>query len=205
MDQATIRDAAGLWIILLAAGSSSRLGYPKQLLRLRGRSLLTGAVEIAHDVAGHRVVVVVGAAAQRLRSHLRRNCTNVQIVLNNRWRDGLGSSLAAGVHALPSSARRALVLLCDQPNIDARCLRRLLARRRGRHTTILASHYGGRLGVPAVFPRSVFRDLRKLDGDIGARALLNDGHGFRIAAVPMPEAGRDIDTPADAAALRHQR
>ena len=198
MDQATISNGDRLWTVILAAGSSSRLGYPKQLLRVRGQSLLQRSTALAQRMTGARVVVVIGARAQRLRSHLRRNAGNVRIVLNNRWHHGMGTSLATGIGALPKRARGALILLCDQPDISAAKLARLIRRWRRQPSTIVAAGYGDTLGVPAVFPRSAFAMLRTLSEDTGARALLNDSASpFRKFAIALPEARNDIDTPAD--------
>jgi len=202
MDQATAPANRRLWIIVLAAGASSRLGTPKQLLRMRGRTLLAHTVALAESVAGARVNVVIGADQHRIRSHLRRTSPRVRVTYNRRWRVGMGTSLEAGIRNLPPEAAATLVLLCDQPDVDARALARLLNCARNRTTSIVASRYRGRLGVPAILPRATFRELRRLTGDRGARDLLNATHGrTRIVALDMPEAARDIDTPADLAAL----
>jgi molybdenum cofactor cytidylyltransferase len=202
MDQATATVHRGLWIIVLAAGASKRLGAPKQLLRMRGRTLLARTVALAQSIAGARVNVVIGADRHRIRSHLRRTSPGVQVTYNRRWQAGMGTSLEAGIRRLPQQAAAALVLLCDQPDVDARALARLLERAFLRPSCVVASRYRGRNGVPAILPRATFRQLRRLTGDRGARDLLNATHGrTRIIALDMPEAARDIDTAGDAAAL----
>jgi molybdenum cofactor cytidylyltransferase len=205
MDQATIRAHRNLWIIILAAGASARLGTPKQLLRVQSRTLLARTVTLAESIARARVVVVAGAESLRIRSHLRRNAPHVRVAYNRRWKAGMGTSLAAGVKALPKDAGAILVMLCDQPDIDARCLARLLDRARARRSAVVASHYRGRYGVPAILPRTVFPALRRLTGDRGARDLLNGAGGrIDIVGVDMPEAAVDIDTPGDLAELRRR-
>lgn len=198
MDQATARCGGKLWIIILAAGASRRFGTTKQLLRLRGRTLLAMVLRRAAQLAPGRVVAVIGADSQRLRGHIRRTAPNTRIVYNRNWELGMGTTLATGIRALPRAAAAALVLLSDQPDAGTRALQRL-CRRRARDTMpVIASRYAGRLGVPAIFARRTFGALRTLDADYGARELLNaDAPPFRIIAVDMPEAAWDIDTTAD--------
>jgi molybdenum cofactor cytidylyltransferase len=203
MIQATAHHVENLWIIVLAAGGSTRLGRPKQLLRVGGQTLLTGTLTDAARISGDRVIAVIGAGAQRMRSHIRRNAPAARCVYNSGWRRGMGASLARGMRAVPRSATAVMILLCDQPKITEHSLRHLMKRCpqcAGR--TIVASRYLERNAVPAIFPRSAFRALRRLQGDQGARALLNSREsGFRVITVDLPEAAQDIDTPADAAEL----
>lgn len=186
--------------IVLAAGGSTRLGRPKQLLRYRGRPLLLNAVEPALRVAGAGVIVVVGAESLRLRTALRCHGGDLVIVNNPCWREGLGTSLRAGIRAVPRSAVGALIMLVDQARLGAAEIARLAARW-GRHPSRpAAAWYQGRAGVPAVVPRRWFGLLTSLEGDVGARQLLRRLDGLSL--VDMPQAGFDVDTPADAAALR---
>ena len=195
------RGRARIACVLLAAGGSSRLGRPKQLVRRGPRPLLLHALDAARGAPfpDEDVVVVLGAEALRLRALLRRHAPRVRIAANARWATGLASSLRAGLSALPRGAAAALVLLVDQPNVDAGALHRLVAAWRRRPAVPAAAHYSGRAGVPAVLPRRAWRSLRALDGDAGARALLR-GAGA-ITRVAMPEAELDVDTPADVARL----
>jgi CTP:molybdopterin cytidylyltransferase MocA len=186
--------------VLLAAGGSRRLGFPKQLLRRRGRPLLAHAVVAAREAApAGPLVVVLGSAALRLRAVVRRAARDAIIVTNTHWSDGLASSLQAGLAAVPRRTAAMLVLLVDQPGVDARALRRLLAAWRRRPGVAAAAFYAGRPGVPAVLPRRYWPAIRALEGDTGARGLLQDR---AITTVTMPEAQLDIDTPADVARFR---
>jgi molybdenum cofactor cytidylyltransferase len=106
----------------------------------------------------------------------------------------MATSLRAGLAAVPRSARAALVVLVDQPRVDAAALQRLIVAWRRRPGVAAAAHYEGHTGVPAVLPRGRWRELRALRGDEGARRLLRDG---RVTSVEMPEAALDVDTPAD--------
>jgi molybdenum cofactor cytidylyltransferase len=185
---------------VVAAGGSRRLGAPKQLLRRRTRPLLLHAIDAARSAADIPIVVVLGAQSLRLRALLRRHGGPVRVVVNARWQAGLSTSLKAGLAAIPRNAAGALVTLVDQPDVDAACLRRLIAAWRRRPLVPAAARYEGRAGVPAILPRRSWRAARKLHGDSGARTLLRDAAALTL--VEMPEAAFDVDTPADAARLR---
>jgi molybdenum cofactor cytidylyltransferase len=188
--------------VLLAAGGSRRLGRPKQLVRWGFKPLLLHALDAARGVpiADEDIVVVLGAGAMSLRALLRRRAPRVNVALSPDWETGLASSLRNGLDAAPRAAAAALVLLVDQPNVDAGALRRLVAAWRRRATIPAAAYYSGRAGAPAMLPRRMWYLLRALDGDLGARALLRSAAA--VTLVGMPEAVLDIDTPADIAQLR---
>ncbi len=180
--------------MLLAAGGSRRLGYPKQLLRDPVKPLLIGAVDDALKVAPDRVVVVVGAQALRMRSLLRRNFGDLPVIYNAAWKQGISTSLRAGIGLLPQPARGALIMLTDQVRVDARDLARLASVWRRQPSAAVAARYDGELGVPAILPRRLWPRLRELEGDRGAKALLeNDKTKF----IDMPSAAVDIDTAED--------
>jgi len=185
-----------LWTIVLAAGGSSRLGRPKQFVRVRGRSLLARTLVTAQRVTPQRVIVVVGASRARARAVVRRSSPRTIVIANTRWRAGMSGSLARGIAALPRDARAALLLTVDQPAVDARALRRLIARWSRRPARPAAASYSGRLGVPAILTRGVWRAARRASGDVGAREILRSNAG-RVTAVALPEAAIDIDTQTD--------
>jgi molybdenum cofactor cytidylyltransferase len=192
-------DPRRMTCIVLAAGGSHRLGFPKQLVRRRARSLLAHALAAARAaLPGSRLIVVLGAGALRLRLVARRAAPSVVVVYNAHWASGLASSLNAGLAAVPGPTHSILVTLVDQPHVDERALRRLLSAWRRRPCAAAAALYAGRPGVPAVLPRRYWRAIRALDGDAGARTLLR---GREITTVGMPEAELDIDTRADVARL----
>jgi molybdenum cofactor cytidylyltransferase len=195
------RDSTDLACILLAAGGSRRLGAAKQLIRYRTRPLLAHAVAAARGALPRaRLIVVVGSEALRVRLVLRRASCCARAVANSRWREGMATSLRSGLDAVPRAAKAALVLLVDQPRVDAAAIARLVGAWRRRPGVPAAARYGERVGVPAVLPRRHWSALKQLKGDQGARALLRDAHN--ITLVDMPEAALDIDTPADLLALR---
>lgn len=188
----------GLYAVLLAAGASTRFGSPKQLVRVAGRPLLHAAVTRAAEVAGNALIVVLGAGAAELAPLLKHSPGSV--VVNQDWREGLGSSIRAGVARLPPACTGVLLLLADQAAVTTDDLKRLAGTWRHQPQYIAAALYEGTTGVPAIFPRSLFRELAELRGDVGARALLRR-NAPRVMRVPMPSAALDIDTPEDLLAL----
>ena len=180
-------------IILLAGGSSSRLGLPKQLFQYEGTSLLRRVALTALEAGSAELIVVLGYQADRIRREL--DDLLLKIVFNTTWEEGIASSIRAGVGALPSKINAALFLVADQPLITATHLRDLA----GACTTdrpVSGTAYSGTVGVPACFHRSLFPELLTLHGDTGAKSLLRKDPS-RVAAIPFPAAGIDIDTMQD--------
>jgi molybdenum cofactor cytidylyltransferase len=183
-------------LILLAAGSSTRMGRPKQLLSYRGTTLLRHAALIALETGFGPVVVVLGAEANRCRTEIAD--LPVHAVVNDSWQEGMGTSIRAGIAQLiflAPALEAVLIVLHDQPMINAAKLRELAAARVPQHCAVAAA-YGGTLGAPALFTRELFDELAALDGNQGARRIL-DVHRDRVSRMEMPEALQDIDTPAD--------
>ena len=187
-------EGPALHAIVLAAGSSSRFGSPKQLVRVDGRPLLHAAVSRAVEVAGHAVSVVLGAHAAELAPLLSH--TPASIVINRDWSEGMASSIRAGVLRLPGSCGGVMLILADQAAVTAEDLRRLAMTWRRQTEYIVAAQYGATLGAPAVFPASSFRDLAELRGDRGAQSLFKRNPD-RVIRVRMDSAAIDIDTPED--------
>lgn len=188
----------GLHAIVLAAGASTRFGSAKQLVRIAGRPMLHATVTRAVEVAGNAVIVVLGARAEELAPLLSHSPAS--IVINRDWREGLASSIRAGVARLPAACSGAMLLLADQAAVTAEDLRRLAGAWRRQTTYVAAAVYGSTVGVPAIFPRATFPDLLQLRGDQGARALIQRNPD-RVVRVPMESAGVDIDTPEDLLAI----
>ncbi len=185
-------------VILLAAGGSTRLGSPKQLLIYEGKTLLRRAAEAARAVAPGPVVIVLGAGAERHREEL--SGLDVVVVENPAWEKGMGSSVRGGMEALLDFERRGgsgegvLLTLCDQPLVGAEALRKITAAAEGcAGEIIVAASYDGTVGVPVWFGRAYFEELRCLPEEEGAKRLLRR-HAARVVAVALPEAAVDIDT-----------
>jgi len=192
------RSTDGLYAIVLAAGASTRFGSAKQLVRLAGRPLLHTVVTRASEVTGNALIVVLGSGAAQLAPLLKHSPGSV--VINQEWREGLASSIRAGVARLPAACSAVMLLLADQAAVTAEDLKRLAGTWRKQPQHIAAALYSGSCGAPAIFPRSSFRSLSELRGDTGARALLVR-NSDRVVRVPMPSAAVDVDTPEDLLAL----
>lgn len=186
--------------LVLAAGGATRFGAPKQLAALDGEPLVRRAVRLAGACCDAGVVAVTGAHAATVGAAL--DGSGARIVVNNDWPSGMGGSLACGVAALPADADGCLVLLCDQPAVDAADLAALVAAWRQSPRQAAAAAYGEVRGVPAIFPADLWPALSALRGDRGARAVL--AALPRLTAVPMPHAAMDVDTVADLQRL-HRR
>jgi len=192
------RGGGALHAIVLAAGASTRFGSPKQLVRLAGRPLLHTAVTRAAEVTGNALIVVLGAQAAELAPLLKHSAGT--IVVNHEWREGLASSIRTGVAHLPAACTGAMLVLADQAAVSADDLKRLAGSWRRQPQCIAAAMYAGTIGVPAIFPRSSFRELAELRGDAGARTLLRR-NSDRLVRVAMESAAIDLDTPEDLLAL----
>jgi molybdenum cofactor cytidylyltransferase len=186
-------------VAILAAGASTRMGTPKQLIELDGKTLIVRAVEAALASPAWPVVVVLGANAEKIRPVLAR--LPVLITENAAWSEGMASSIRAGVTTLQQFSRRldaAVIALCDQPAFSAGTLAQLVDAQRATRRSIVAARYAGRNGAPALFLREHFATLTHLTGEEGARALLN-GDSSQVASVDLPSLAVDLDTPTDVA------
>jgi xanthine/CO dehydrogenase XdhC/CoxF family maturation factor/CTP:molybdopterin cytidylyltransferase MocA len=190
--------AEGIAAIILAAGASTRMGRPKQLLpSFGGQSLLRRSAIEAVRSGCRPVVVVTGAHAEQ--SSLQVGDLPVQVIHNPDWAGGMSSSLRAGLTALDaaeSGAAAVIVTLCDQPFARAHVLEELVGAYRSSGRGIVASEYDGVLGVPALFARKHFEELAELRSAVGARQLIA-AHAGEVVRVPFPEGSIDIDTWED--------
>jgi molybdenum cofactor cytidylyltransferase len=187
-------DAGSLHAIVLAAGASTRFGSAKQLVRIGDRPLLSLIAGRTGEIVGHALLVVLGAQAAQLTPLLRHSPGSV--VVNRDWREGLASSIRAGIARLPPSCAGVMLVLADQACVTAEDLRRLAGAWRRQPLCVAAARYGGTLGAPAIFPRHLFGELSELRGDSGARVLLKR-HADGLVKVPMTSAAFDLDTPDD--------
>ena len=183
-------------VVILAAGQSSRLGSPKQLLQFNGKSLLQHSVEEALQT--HLpVIVVVGAKSRLIKDALKE--FNVSIAENNRWHEGMSTSLQCGLAAaknLKDEIDGIIFMVSDQPFVSITLLSNLLKAQNENSLPIVASGYAGRLGTPVLFHKFFFDELMNLQGDMGARKLIEKYKNL-TSSVSFPDGTIDIDTAED--------
>src|SRR6266403_5123134 len=182
--------------VILAAGKSSRLGQPKQLLQFRGQTLVRRIVDAARGAGCSPIVVVIGSDKDKVARELER--TNAVIVENVNWSDGIGTSLRSGVQRsldVAPNVEAIVLLVCDQPLVDSHTIEQLIALGEKTKKAIVASSYAGTLGVPALFDRSCVEELLALDDGSGAKPIILSNHE-RVAEFPCSEGQIDIDTAA---------
>lgn len=189
--------------VVLAAGSSSRMGEDKLLLELDGESLLRRAVRMAITAGLSPVVVVVGPGGGRIGEVLAGQACSV--VVNPDPRRGQGSSLAVGIAALPPGTGGAVVILPDMPRVTDGMIAALMTRWRETGAPLVLSEYAGTLAPPVLYDRSMLRELAELAcaaGDQPGKSLASR-HRSEAEVVCWPvEALADVDTPLDLAAAR---
>jgi molybdenum cofactor cytidylyltransferase len=190
-------------VVILAAGQSSRLGKPKQLLTLNGLTLLEKAASAALDLNSSPVLVVLGAYADDIKSNVQLQ--GVDIAVNEGWEEGMASSLRMGIEYMQQNhvnVDAILFLVCDQPYLHSALLKDLIALQKEKDLPIAASSYGGKIGTPALFHQSTFGSLMLLKGDTGARKLLDERMND-VAVLHFEKGVYDIDTVEDYEQLLH--
>jgi molybdenum cofactor cytidylyltransferase len=192
--------AKNIGIILLAAGGSMRLGHPKQLLKFGDRTLLQYSIEAALASGATPVVVVLGANADQLQQEI--NSEKVQVMMNQKWEEGMASSIRCGVSGFDDIVEGIILMVCDQPYVSADLLNELIETHQKSGKQIVACSYGNTFGPPVFFHRSLFGELLQLKGDVGARNIVKQ-HSDLVETIPFVKGTVDIDTEADYQELKH--
>lgn len=184
-------------VIILAAGASTRLGQPKQLLLYHDQTLLKHAVNAALQVVPLNTFVVLGANAHLLKNEVAD--LPVQVVDNTTWNEGMASSIHMGLAAMmriKPAIDNAIFVVCDQPFVSASLLQDLIGMRKETSKHIIASSYNNTLGTPVLFNKKYFRELLQLPGAEGAKKLINK-YPLDLSTVPFPMGHIDVDTYDD--------
>lgn len=172
------------------------------MLVLDGETLVQRAIRVAHEAGASPVFVVLGAHRDAIGAGI--GGTVAKVVVNEDWRDGMATSISAGVGVMEGESPDAagvLLMLCDQPSVTVEHLRKMMQEFFAGGNAAVASVYAGKRGTPAVFPRGAFADLLALRGDKGARGLLGDP-ARRVIEIPLEGGEVDIDRPEDLEHLR---
>jgi molybdenum cofactor cytidylyltransferase len=184
--------------ILLAAGESRRMGFPKPLLKIGNDTFVARLTATMLTIAS-RLVVVVGAHRERVRTAIPAD-PRIAIAENPDYLRGQLSSIKAGIRALSPDCAAVVVHLCDHPTVRPETFAAVAAEYRAAHKPIVVARHDGRRGHPVLFDRSVFAELLAASEDQGARVVVNADPG-RISYVDIDDPGivLDLDTPADLA------
>lgn len=188
-------------IVILAAGASTRLGKPKQLLQYHGKTLLDHSVNEAINAKADAVVVILGKNADLLQNKIDNQKVNV--VINKDWEEGMAASVRLGLATLlkiKPYIDAVIFMVCDQPHISSLVLNELITTQQKTTKQIVTCNYGGSIGPPALFHKKYFRELAKVKGDIGARNIIQQNMND-VATILFPEGKIDIDTQEDYDAL----
>lgn len=197
MTEAASEDQMKIGGIVLAAGGSSRMGRPKQLLQFEGKTLLRRAAESMTASMCDPVVAVLGAESEKTAAEIAG--LSVHACINNEWETGMGSSIKTGLNEMLRAApdiSAVVIVLCDQPFITAEKIDNLVTKFTETQKPIIAAEYNGVAGVPALFSKEMFDALSQIEGDKGARELIRNSANA-AETVPMPEAAVGIDTLND--------
>ena len=189
--------------LILAAGTSSRMGQPKQLLPFRGTILLDWVMAQAESASAlDEVIVVLGRAAEEIQPRLRS--TRAKVIVNPVFTEGCSGSYKAGMATIDPRAEAVMVLLGDQPGVESAVIDQVAEDWRTKAGTIALTSYRGRRGHPMVFARELFDQLRQLSGDKAAWKIL-DAHPDWVRDVAVDYAfPDDVDTRQDYEALLRQ-
>jgi len=197
----TLHSKIGL--ILLAAGASCRMEkFPKQLLEFRGKTLLRNAAETALASKCRPVCVVLGATIEKLQTEIAD--LPIEITFNQNWENGLSSSLQAGLQKvleLEPEITAVCVMLADQPLITSTIINSLADVFERDKNPLVVCQYAETIGVPVILARVLFGEIRRLNGDAGAKKIIQK-HIASAAKLPVPEAALDIDFWEDYARLK---
>ncbi len=182
-----------LSILIPAAGASERLGQAKQLVELKGTTLIQKAVNVAQSINPCEIIVVTGASAMAVKSSVQNPA--VRWIHNPHWETGMGGSIALGAAAISPESTGLMILLCDQWRIQAEDLHHLADTWQSDPRRIVAAQAQGHHMPPVIFPSSCFKQLQSLQGNQGARSLLK-ARSDLITPVALENAAYDLDTQA---------
>ncbi|MFZ1807719.1 MAG: nucleotidyltransferase family protein [Cyclobacteriaceae bacterium] len=184
-------------ILLLAAGSSSRMGQSKQLLTINGKPLLQKTVEELLTANTGEVIVVLGANASEHKKVIVDY--PVRIVENNQWQNGMGASIKAGMKFIGDrfpKSKAVIISVCDQPHLTSTHIKQIAQAYYNTEQSIVASIYKETLGVPVLFDHSHFETLTQIQDNEGAKKIIQQNL-TNVTSVPFLLGDIDLDTMED--------
>ena len=188
-------------VILLAAGSSSRLGRPKQLVDFQGKKLIQKAVEEARKCIAESMVVVLGWNPDLIKTGF--DSEQIPWIVNPYWEEGMASSMQAGLRFLmeKENPEQVILMLVDQPFVDSKLLDRLIEEKAKSGKGIVACSYSGTIGVPAIFDQTYFEEMLGLKGSEGAKKVILK-NSLDVYPIDFPLGAIDLDTEEDLKKLK---
>ncbi len=192
------KPASGVSAVVLAAGLSTRMGAVKALVPVGGKPMLEHVLAALRQSQVDEIIVVLGHSAEQIQQTV--SFQNARVVINDAYREGLSTSLRAGLASIDPAARAALIVLADQPFLKPETIDRLIAEYRSKQPEIVLPLYNGIRGNPVLLDRSVFAEVFTLTGDVGFRAIFGT-HTRAILKVDVEDPGVlvDLDTREDIA------
>ena len=185
-------------IILLAAGNSTRMGSPKQLLLYHGKTLLERIVDTSLQVFdNNKIILVLGANHSEIAFQIKDKITLISV--NEEWKSGMASSIKAGLQTLLKhfpDMQRCIISVCDQPYLSSEVFIEMLKLADYSSKEIIAAKYAGTIGVPALFSKNYFKKLLHLSGEQGAKKIIQQNMDD-VNIFTFDEGAIDIDTPSD--------
>lgn len=187
-----------LAVLILAAGNASRMGFPKQLLRWKSTNLLQHSINSVKELNADFLFLVLGANYEKITSQI--DTDDIAVLQNDHWKEGLGTSIAFGINhinLLHPEIDHVLIMLADQPLIDVQYLKSLLKTySKSKHKITCTLYHENRFGVPAIFSKTYFEDLSRLNGDKGAKQML-EKYNDNLLYVDGKNVSVDVDTMID--------
>lgn len=186
-----------LAILIMAAGSSSRMGSIKQLLKIDGKTLLEKGIQTSKKITNGPILCVLGAHAETIKKEVTFN--NIHLVINKEYASGLSSSIQSGIEYLQKkqlSFDGILILLADQPAIQPSYYQEMKTLFSANPQNIIASAYETKMGVPAIFPKKYLSEIMQIRGDKGAQEFIQLNK-LEVLSPKIPVNLFDLDTPED--------
>ena len=193
---------AKIGVVILAAGSSNRLGYAKQLVEFKGKSLLQRTIDASASLEFDSKILILGARKEKIENEI--DIQGFEIVNNENWEEGMSTSIIAGLKKsleIEKDLQHLLILLSDQPFVSQEKIEQLISAHLKGNSLTTFSEYAGDVGVPAIFSSEVFQDLKELKGDQGAKKLIYENK-FDYRTVKFEEGNFDVDTADDVERLK---
>lgn len=194
-----MKSSNNITLVILAAGKSSRMNTVKQLLPWKDGTLLSNAIEIGASSEASSVIVVLGAHSEKIKLSIEQS--GVVIVENDRWQDGLGSSIACAINYIKNQnipSDGVLFSLADMPFISVKHLNNLIANFELNSRSIVVTSTAEKSMVPAIFDRCYFEELSQLSGDFGAKEILKKHSKYlKFVTVKSSQIVIDLDTPEE--------